>query len=190
MPKSDRWRQHEYISLRAPKPGKKYWVLKHKRMRKNGEYGKPEKWELKQNVPDWIFKRLAADVKHLFEKIDRDDRTYHKELPKITATLTRNGIAQGFKAKATHRDYGDVTWYLDDKPVATVMIADMGEHPQLWKPYEVPERLREEKSGEGKRFRRMERKSQAPIRLVWAVSLHGRWFRLGVGKMRTQEKES
>lgn len=190
MSKAERWREQKYTKLHAPKHSHVHWVLEYKRKRNDGEYGKPETWKLKQNVPDWIFKWLQKRCKDLFDSLHSYDKTYHKEFPKIEDTLVRNGNNQGFKAKATHKDYGDVTWYLhgSGKPVATFMIADMSEHKQFFNPFDLAEKLRKEKSGEGDRFRKMEDKSKAPMRVIWAVSLHGRWFRLGVGKMRTRKE--
>jgi hypothetical protein len=142
---------------------------------------------LKLGVPPWIFKWLLKRVRDCYKQLHSNQKTYHKELPKIIDTLVRNGEAQGFKAKATSKDYGDVTWYCHGRPFATVMVADLSEFKQIWgKPFQVAQQLRDAKTGEGHRFRKMERTSHAPIRLVWAVSLNGKWWRLGIGNMRTK----
>lgn len=186
MPREERWREHKY-KLHAPKSGHEHYVLEYKRKRKSGKYGKPETWKLKGKVPDWIFKWLVKRCTDLLKEIPNDKKTYHKDLPKIIDTLIRNGNAQGFKAKETSKDYGDVTWYLHGKPIATFLIADMSEHKQLWTSKKVVDELRKDKSDDGHRFRRMESKSKAPMRVAWAVSCHGKWFHLGVGKMRTRK---
>jgi len=181
---SERWREHKY-KLRSPKPGHKHWVLKYARKRKSGNYGKYENFRLYKGVPPWIFKWLLKKVKDLWKELHSNEKTYHKALPKIIETLIGNGNAQGFKAKKTHSDYGDVTWYCHGKPLVVFMIADMSEYKQIWGASDAPKKLRDDKkSGEGHRFREMERKSKAPMRLVWSVSINGKWWRLGIGKMR------
>jgi hypothetical protein len=181
---SERWREHKY-KLSKPKSGHKHWVLQYARKRKSGKYGKYENWTLEKGVPPWIFKWLLKRVKDLFKDLHSKEKTYHKALPKIIKALIANGKAQGFKAKRTTKHYGDVTWYIDGIPFATFLIADMSEYMHIWGSSDAPEKLRaDKKSGEGHRFREMERKSRAPVRIVWSVSINGKWFRLGIGKMR------
>ena len=185
MKSEERWREHKY-KLHAPRTNHKHWVLEYARKRRSGKYGKYEKWPLRLTTPPWIFKWLLKRTKDLHKQLHDSDRTYHKEFPKIIDVLIRNGEAQGFHAKKTDRDYGDVTWYCHDKPFATIMVADMSNAKQLWgQASDVAKKVRES-NVEGHRFRKMERKSHAPIRLVWAVSCNGKWFRLGIGKMRTK----
>jgi hypothetical protein len=181
---TERWREHKY-KLHSPKPGHKHWVLQYARKRKSGNYGKYENWPLRKGVPPWIFKWVLKRVKDLFKDLHRHEKTYRLELPKIIKTLIANGKAQGFEAKATTKHYGDVTWYCLGKPLMVFMIADMSEEKQIWAADDAAQKLRvDRKTPEGHRFREMERKSKAPVRLVWAVSLGGRWWRLGLGKMR------
>jgi len=184
-----RWQEHKY-KLSAPKSGHKHWRLRYARKKANGTYGHYEKpWSLKKGVPPWIYKWLLMKVKDLGEDIPSNDKTYHNDLPKIVETLLKNGKAQGFTAKQTNRKkyYSDVVWYIGSKPFIAFMIADMSEHKQIWGNFTAADLLRKDKkSGEGHRFRQMERKTKAPIRLVWAVSCHGKWFRLGIGEMWTK----
>ncbi|MGB8801879.1 MAG: hypothetical protein WCC97_14435 [Candidatus Acidiferrales bacterium] len=186
MSKPERWRQQKYIKLHRPKSGHKHYVLEYQRKRKSGKYGKSETWPLKGKVPDWIFKRLVTRCQDLLKEIPSRDKNYRAEFPVIADVLVRFGITLGFKAHR-RRDYGDVTWYLHGRPVATFMIANLSHFKQLWGSVKVIEELWKDKSGEAQRFDRMLRKCKAPMRVVWAVSCNGKWFRLGVGKMRTRK---
>jgi hypothetical protein len=184
-----RWQAHKY-KLRAPKSGHKHWRLLYARKKADGTYGEFEKpWPLKQGVPPWIFKHLLKKIKSLGEDIPSDEKTYHKCYPEIVQTLIANGKAQGFTAEETNpkKHYCDVVWYIDDKPFIAFMVADLSEHKQIWGNFKAAELLRnKKKSGEGHRFRQLERHAKAPVRLVWSVSCQGKWFRLGIGKMRTK----
>jgi hypothetical protein len=188
---SERWREHRY-KVRAPKSPEKHWRLQYKRKNKTGDYGKYEKdWPLRKGVPPWIFKWLLKRVQDLLKGLHRNEKTYHKEFPKIVQALIANGNAQGFKAKATDPEkyYSDVVWYCHGVPLAAILIADLSEEKQLWgKAPDVANQLRaNRKNPEGHRLRMMEKKHKAPIRLVWAVSLNGKWFRLGIGRMRKRD---
>ncbi len=158
------------------KKGKKHWVVKYGRQKKDGSIGWAKThWKIGpisfQPMP--LFHEMKNAIYFQTNKIPREDKCFTSMEPKIRVALSNAAPRHGCTFKKNK--FNGQTWLLDGKPYLDFAVVDYERHRN--KNYRgkgllvIAERLRDRRPD----FKRMERKSKAMFRAAIVVFKNGAW---------------
>jgi len=148
---------------------------------RRAKHGSEEKWEPKTSgLPPFLFRNVKEQVAKRVGALKR--KTYKAVSAAILEGLMEAGEICHFKVKRDS-SYGDLVWLCNGHRFVVFLICDRTEHLGYRKDVELLEGLRHDDTKVGHRFRKMQRKSRALLRIAWNVGKGG-YCRMLPAKLR------
>jgi hypothetical protein len=167
------------------KHGKKYWVVKYGRQKKDGNVGWAKThWKIGPTSmqPKPVFYTIVNSIHFYINRILRADKCFGSMGPKIRVALSDAATLCGCKFEKNK--FNGQMWILDGKPYLDFVVVDYERHNYSGKKLLViAEKLRASRPD----FKRMERKSSAMFRVAIVVFNNGVW-KFVPGKTLPEEK--
>lgn len=154
-----------------------HWVSECVPILADGKEGKPDRRKLgddRSRVPYRVFQRLKPRLARIIEH--REEQTFAELKEKLVAELCLFPRMFGGQGKED-RCEGDVGWFNGHERYAAIQVIEWYEHGCEKDDKKLADELRARKDKIGKRFRRMEDRSKAPLRFAFVVMHNGSFAR-------------
>jgi hypothetical protein len=154
---------------------------------------KVEHWKPKpkyhSKLPPFFFgNTISRIIKAVARVGEAHKKTYKNLRPAILDALTEAGESADLFTVKRDSDYGDVVWLCHGRRYAVFQVCDRTEHRANLTEQELHTQLRDDETDVGRRFRNMERKSGALLRIAFVIGKGG-FCRMVPGRWRGEDNE-